>query len=94
MRKTWLKIIKLDWLKSIQFPSGGISKNHMAMKREPGENTLESYFTARLRPQVKPLVLLYTLINDITREHQVLQEEILTKRQVLFVQFMLWSQSR
>ena len=94
MRKTWLKIDKLDWRKSIQFPSEGISKNYIAMRREPGENTLESVFTARLRPKVQPLFLLYTLMNNITREHQALQEEMLSKRQVSFVLFMLWPESR
>ena len=64
------------------------------MRREIRENTLESLFTGRLRPGIQPLVLLYTLMNNVTREHQALPEEILTKKQVLFVQFMLWPESK
>ena len=47
------------------------------MRREIRENTLESLFTGRLRPGIQPLVLLYTLMNNVTREHQALPEEML-----------------
>ena len=33
-------------------------------------------------------------MNNIMLEHQVLPEEMLTKKQVLFVQFLLWRESR
>jgi len=34
------------------------------------------------------------LMNNIMGEHQALPEEMLTKKQVLFVQLMLWQELR